>query len=350
MFDSTVVFESDPSILEEVSTPLWFERMAGGRIAGQTSRPAGGGWNVLSVGGAGSGVGWHAHGESWLGAVHGRKRWFVCPPGGLSAAEIGSPLLSSFGWVGRHYAAVAAGEGVPCYEAEQVAGELMYLPPGWIHATLAVGEEISIGFGGQRSYAAADGDDDRWWEPVSAAAHRGDREAATAVGQRLLSDGSKAEALVWLRRAAARQGAEGYAVKERLATLPLLEPTEVVRACSLLSALCSLLSALLLSPPVLFSCLLLTVRSALSYLPNLPRVCLVRSHRPWLHAAKYAAKEPLLTACFVLRARAHAGGRSGRLPGGCPRRAHQRLQCRPGRNAWAPPYVPGRGVAAGRTS
>ena len=120
--------------------------------------------------------------------------------------------------------------------------------------------------------------------------------------------------------------------------------------CSLLSALCSVLSALLLSPPVLFSCLLLTVRSALSYLPNLPRVCLVRSHRPWLHAAKYAAKEPLLTACFVLRARAHAGGRSGRLPGGCPRRAHQRLQCRPGRNAWAPPYVPGRGVAAGRTS
>ena len=272
VFDSTVVFESDPSILEEVSTPLWFERMAGGRIAGQTSRPAGGGWNVLSVGGAGSGVGWHAHGESWLGAVHGRKRWFVCPPGGLSAAEIGSPLLSSFGWVGRHYAAVAAGEGVPCYEAEQVAGELMYLPPGWIHATLAVGEEISIGFGGQRSYAAADGDDDRWWEPVSAAAHRGDREAATAVGQRLLSDGSKAEALVWLRRAAARQGAEGYAVKERLATLPLLEPTEVVRACSLLSALCSLLCALCSAPkpscPVLLSsthcplCSLLSTQSA----------------------------------------------------------------------------------------
>lgn len=37
--------------------------------------------HIFSLGGVGTGVGFHAHSENWLAQVAGRKAWFVAPPG-----------------------------------------------------------------------------------------------------------------------------------------------------------------------------------------------------------------------------------------------------------------------------
>ena len=37
-------------------------------------------WNMLSLGDHDVGLPFHNHGASWLGVVHGRKRWFLAPP------------------------------------------------------------------------------------------------------------------------------------------------------------------------------------------------------------------------------------------------------------------------------
>ena len=36
---------------------------------------------MLSLGASRTGLPFHIHGETWLALIHGRKRWFVYPPG-----------------------------------------------------------------------------------------------------------------------------------------------------------------------------------------------------------------------------------------------------------------------------
>ena len=38
-------------------------------------------WHMLSLGASRTGLPFHIHGETWLALIHGRKRWFVYPPG-----------------------------------------------------------------------------------------------------------------------------------------------------------------------------------------------------------------------------------------------------------------------------
>ena len=65
------------------------------------NRPAdlrrGDAWTMLSLGGPGSGLPFHVHGQTWLGLVFGEKQWFLYPPGYTVPPELLNTLpLSSF--------------------------------------------------------------------------------------------------------------------------------------------------------------------------------------------------------------------------------------------------------------
>ena len=55
--------------------------------------------DMISLGGLGSGLPWHTHGETWIAAVYGRKAWFVYPPGSARSSQRGSPLHDANTWL-----------------------------------------------------------------------------------------------------------------------------------------------------------------------------------------------------------------------------------------------------------
>jgi hypothetical protein len=145
-----------PELKEDFRTPDFFLS-----FNGEGSRRQKQSWHMLSVGGSRRGLPFHVHGETWLGLVFGRKRWFLYPPGkGLTnMARVGHhPLLSVWHWF-KHVLPHLKGEERPL-QCSQRAGEVMYLPPGWKHLTLNIGE--TVGVGGQAIYGADQRLRDRW--------------------------------------------------------------------------------------------------------------------------------------------------------------------------------------------
>lgn len=137
-----------PELKEDFRTPDHFLS-----FNGELSRRQKQSWHMLSVGGSRMGLPFHVHGETWLGLVYGRKKWFLYPPGkGLTTmAQVGHhPLLSVWHWFKRVLPELK-GEEKPL-QCAQRAGEAMYLPPGWKHLTLNIGE--TVGVGGQAVYGA----------------------------------------------------------------------------------------------------------------------------------------------------------------------------------------------------
>ena len=55
-------------------------------------------WAMISYGTDEAGLGWHAHGPTWLGIVTGLKKWFLYPPGEASVARVGHPFASAREW------------------------------------------------------------------------------------------------------------------------------------------------------------------------------------------------------------------------------------------------------------
>lgn len=88
----------------------------------------------------------------------GRKKWFLYPPSqGLhNLTALGhSPLMDVWGWFTHVYPRMAS---LPPTERPleftQERGEVVYLPPGWKHLTLNLGE--CVGVGGQAPYHSRD--------------------------------------------------------------------------------------------------------------------------------------------------------------------------------------------------
>jgi hypothetical protein len=127
----------------------------------------------LSLGASRAGLPMHSHGESYLALVHGRKLWLVLPPSGGAATDMPTPaklpavvtdvfanqtaldpsLRQILGWLaagsqdGRKGGGGGGGGGggveVPML-CVQEPGDVMYIPSGWRHATLNIGEALGI--------------------------------------------------------------------------------------------------------------------------------------------------------------------------------------------------------------
>jgi len=66
-----------PELRSDFSTPPLFTSW------GAADRQTGPGhsWHMLSLGASRTGLPFHVHGETWLGLVFGKKRWFLFAPG-----------------------------------------------------------------------------------------------------------------------------------------------------------------------------------------------------------------------------------------------------------------------------
>jgi hypothetical protein len=95
--------------------------------------------------------------KTWLGLVFGNKRWFLYPPGMdaplniLKKTSFLKPLMSSYQWF-KEVRPLLLGlsqnnyeDGSRPSECTQSGGDVMYLPAGWKHLTLNVGETIGVG-------------------------------------------------------------------------------------------------------------------------------------------------------------------------------------------------------------
>ena len=105
------------------------------------------------------GLPFHSHGETWLGLVYGMKRWFLYPPGAsqpISIERTHNPLRTVYQWFLEIYPQLqsldqppihgelpvhqSANEGYRPLECVQMPGDIMYVPSGWNHLTLNIGE------------------------------------------------------------------------------------------------------------------------------------------------------------------------------------------------------------------
>ncbi|PAA54598.1 hypothetical protein BOX15_Mlig004490g1 [Macrostomum lignano] len=111
----------------------------------------------LFLGGNNSGVSFHRHADAWNAVVGGRKRWFLypgdrAPPGGVHhafepadwLARVRVPMLTN---AQQKVAALIDGSAaaVEPLECVQVAGEILYIPEGFYHATINLEPTLAIG-------------------------------------------------------------------------------------------------------------------------------------------------------------------------------------------------------------
>ncbi|XP_046953865.1 jmjC domain-containing protein 8 isoform X1 [Lynx rufus] len=89
--------------------------------------------------GAGSGVPFHWHGPGFSEVVYGRKRWFLYPPEKTPEFH---PNKTTLAWLQDVYPAMAPSERP--LECTVRAGEVLYFPDRWWHATLNLDTSVFI--------------------------------------------------------------------------------------------------------------------------------------------------------------------------------------------------------------
>ena len=124
LFDQTLLCQSEASGLceHDAVPPGWLAALVEGR-----SEPH----RFASIGSDGRGVGFHSHHLTIFSLLHGSKGWVLVPP----------------------FQPPGSNSSVRCL---QRAGELLFIPEGWSHATLNFGDAIGLSLqaiGGYRSEA-----------------------------------------------------------------------------------------------------------------------------------------------------------------------------------------------------
>jgi len=162
-FDADIL-NSIPELRNDFDVPEVFSRWAN-----PAAEAEGSAWHILSLGASRTGLPFHTHGESWLGLVHGLKMWYIYPPGTgppLAVLNSSSPLTSVAEWVSTvlptlrdlPFASTSgdsgnSDKGYRPIECLQRPGDIMYVPSGWSHQTINVGEALGVGaqrvFGGK---------------------------------------------------------------------------------------------------------------------------------------------------------------------------------------------------------
>ncbi|KAJ1459624.1 hypothetical protein M885DRAFT_46804 [Pelagophyceae sp. CCMP2097] len=144
------VMAAIPELSQDFRTPAALQRTFPAAL-----RAGGAAWRLLSLGPARGGLPLHAHGETWLAVVHGAKRWFAYAPGkGPSRETLAKihPLASTLHWARAVEDAALTAPAEAPLSCVQNAGDVVYLPAGWKHATLNLAETIAVGE--QASYPA----------------------------------------------------------------------------------------------------------------------------------------------------------------------------------------------------
>ena len=160
----TGILHSVSELRRDYDVPRVFqdwEQHSGNKESGELEHS----WHVLNIGASRSGLPFHSHGRSYSALVHGLKRWFAYPPGygpPYEVEERSNPLLNTFDWLTKvyplfdelgakyppqrpDYDANMLNTGYRPLECVQRPGDILYLPAGWLHQTLNIGETIGIG-------------------------------------------------------------------------------------------------------------------------------------------------------------------------------------------------------------
>jgi hypothetical protein len=99
---------------------------------------------VMSTGPGGSGVAFHKHSSAWLVVLEGTKHWWLYPPGGPPSVEAYRALALCPAAQIADAVATLRPEDRPL-EVTQRAGEGLFVPALWWHATFNVGPTLGVG-------------------------------------------------------------------------------------------------------------------------------------------------------------------------------------------------------------
>ncbi|KNC53137.1 JmjC domain-containing protein 8 [Thecamonas trahens ATCC 50062] len=96
----------------------------------------------FGIGGDGSGVAFHTHGPAFAHVVHGRKRWFLSPP---DIQPDFDPSVTTSAWLAsERYTASTRAAGSAWIDCTLGPREMLFIPSGWWHATLNLGDTVFI--------------------------------------------------------------------------------------------------------------------------------------------------------------------------------------------------------------
>lgn len=108
----------------------------------------------LAIAGPGTGLAFHWHTDVWAETLHGTRRWFLFPP---HTSPPFNPRMTSAQWVQDIYPKVLATASTDNYNETQLLhvkealqecllkqNEAIYVPADWFHATLSLGEAVSL--------------------------------------------------------------------------------------------------------------------------------------------------------------------------------------------------------------
>lgn len=93
---------------------------------------------ILSVGPSGQGLPLHAHGAAWQALMHGKKLWALLPPGEHSPDITLGLTVNTL--LEKHSLG-----GTSATFCLQEPGEVIVVPHLWHHATMNIGDAISVG-------------------------------------------------------------------------------------------------------------------------------------------------------------------------------------------------------------